>query len=491
MCLPQGPVVSGIVVWATRVTNALSEAGVSSTLLFHRARPDHAPITLDIDPQVHVVMADLEPLGDDEFDVSEIAKVYARVIEGIEEQAILCPNGHHGSYAAAAHLRAIERPDIPVLSCCHNDFGYDYAMHSYYASLLSGVIAPSQKIHANLVARLGQEVPIHPWAHAVPYPSDLPTRTPLEGRHVRIVYTGRMDANQKRIMTLMDLVDRLVARGVECEVRLVGDGPEAAAVDARLARHAHATRLPACPPHDVAQHLDWADVFVLTSRFEAICLAMYEAMARGCIPVVSRVSGVEQVITDGHNGFTFDPAHVDDAAQIIEAIAHGHPRGTASIRKNAWQTIHQHHDLGAYAARLASELQRMVKCGTTRPWPADRPFVMSPHVGDPADQDAVRDRLSSLLDSLSDGRVAVWGAGRHTENLLDVFAATGRSIECVLDDNLARRGTTWKGWPIASPADAASLAITDVVISTAMHEAELYARRSEVAPARVHRLYAA
>jgi glycosyltransferase involved in cell wall biosynthesis len=58
------------------------------------------------------------------------------------------------------------------------------------------------------------------------------------------------------------------------------------------------------------------DIFLLTSDFEGLPLALLEAMSCGCVPVVSNVGGIKQ-LDFGGVGFKFNEF---DAQQIADKI---------------------------------------------------------------------------------------------------------------------------------------------------------------------------
>lgn len=62
------------------------------------------------------------------------------------------------------------------------------------------------------------------------------------------------------------------------------------------------------------------DIFLLTSDFEGLPLAIMEAMSTGCVPVVSNVGGIKQLQFDGF-GYKFDEFNADEIAKIIVAYA--------------------------------------------------------------------------------------------------------------------------------------------------------------------------
>jgi glycosyltransferase involved in cell wall biosynthesis len=58
-----------------------------------------------------------------------------------------------------------------------------------------------------------------------------------------------------------------------------------------------------------------ADAFIFPSRTETLGLVLLEAMAAGCPVVAARSGGIPDIVTDGVNGYLFDPQ-----ADIQEAI---------------------------------------------------------------------------------------------------------------------------------------------------------------------------
>ena len=73
--------------------------------------------------------------------------------------------------------------------------------------------------------------------------------------------------------------------------------------------------------HNVADYLSNSDFFTLSSDFEGMPITLIEALACGCIPVGTPVSGFNDVIENGKNGFVSkeisDDAYYDT---LVEAI---------------------------------------------------------------------------------------------------------------------------------------------------------------------------
>ncbi len=102
---------------------------------------------------------------------------------------------------------------------------------------------------------------------------------------------------------------------------------------------------------NVADVLAASDVFVLSSLWEGLPLALLEAMAAGCPAIATDVGGVSQVLRHGAAGLLVPPADAGAlAAAILECVNNPEQvraRGTAA---QAWVT--QRYGMRAWAGKL-------------------------------------------------------------------------------------------------------------------------------------------
>ena len=181
-------------------------------------------------------------------------------------------------------------------------------------------------------------------------------------RMADIVMTARF-ARQKDHATLIRATALLRDRGLRPTVWLAGGG------SARYQQRAQSQvqelglqdQVRFLGVHrDVPSLLMARQIFVLSSHYEGMPLALVEAMAAGCAVVGSAVPGVQEVIRDGHNGRLF--AH-EDAHALADILQHllEHPAQAAALaaqgRSDAFNAYSQAHMVAGYEKLLLSLTQ--------------------------------------------------------------------------------------------------------------------------------------
>ncbi len=502
--LPHGLNASGVTLWAVRLAGALAGDGRRVGLLLHREPAGQRRLAISPPPHVRVFdRRDLPPLGDEPVDQAALVRAYGEAITAMAEESdvpvIVSPNLHGECYGAAVAVASRESSRVRLIGWQHSDIAYDTQVLVHYEGALSRFVGVSDAIESRLRSRLSQRArDIVNIPYGVEVPAHPPQRDALDGsRPVRLVYTGRLEHAQKRISAMIHMSDALVQRGVRHELVIVGDGPAAPAMYTAAALRPAITLLGAQPPHRVVAELDRADIFVLASRYEGLSVSLLEAMARGCVPVVTRTtSGAAQAIAPGESGDIADVAPDADEATAGEALAEAVTRTMScnieSMSTAAWRTARQRFSLEVHTTAVATMLDAVAR-ESPRAWPAHRACEFNPSDGTtcgtvPADA-AVR--LSGVLAALAGRRVILHGAGRHTQRLADVIARSPANIIAIADDDPQRHGQMCLGHAVIAPARAASLGATDVVISSWLHEDDIWARRAMYTSQGliVHRVY--
>jgi glycosyltransferase involved in cell wall biosynthesis len=144
-----------------------------------------------------------------------------------------------------------------------------------------------------------------------------------------LLYVGRLSAEKE-----IERIKPILAAIPDARLALVGDGPHRQELEKHFAD---------TPTHfvgylmgkELGSAFASADAFIFPSRTETLGLVLLEAMAAGCPVVAARSGGIPDIVTDGVNGYLFDPtADVEDAINAtVRLLEHKQERDV--IRHNA------------------------------------------------------------------------------------------------------------------------------------------------------------
>lgn len=138
-----------------------------------------------------------------------------------------------------------------------------------------------------------------------------------------LVFVGRLD-QQKDPLLLVEALESCVARNSRIFLLIVGDGVLRSRVeDAARARNVyqHIRFLGVRPPAQIAEILRAADLYVLSSAYEGMPIAMLEALATGLPAASTDVGEVRLAIKDGVNGrISADRSAESFAKAIMDAL---------------------------------------------------------------------------------------------------------------------------------------------------------------------------
>jgi len=156
------------------------------------------------------------------------------------------------------------------------------------------------------------------------------TIKPIDHREYDIVFTGRF-AEIKRIGDLITAIHTLInkhTRYKNIRVILIGDGPQRSELEKKILEH-HLSDNFSMPGYvnEDEKHgiLNNSKIFVLPSEREGFSIATLEAMAFGCVPIVSKpqydeLFGVSHFVKDQVNGLYYDVGNIEQLAKRISEL---------------------------------------------------------------------------------------------------------------------------------------------------------------------------
>ncbi len=522
VALPYGLNVGGVTTFAVRLLNGLAAAGRHAAVLIHPEPPGCAPLAVDFHPAVEVLRPPVGPLSESAGDLSSFIPHYLGAVRRLAAESgrpvAFAPQMQGDGFGIGAAMCLTDAPALRILGWQNSDIEYDARVLCHYEPAISRFVAVSDRIEAVLRSRLPRRasdianIPYGIETHGANGRAGRRWATPARdaaSSTLRLLYTGRIEHHQKRILALPHLSGELARRGMAHTITAVGDGPALPEFLAAIADRPGVRHLPPQPPRTIARLLAEHDAFILPSRYEGLSVSMLEAMAAGCIPILARThSGSLQAIEPGYNGEIADIAPEADEPAVAIALADAvarhlarSPEARATMARAAQATIHDRFSLDRHVNAVAALIDAAA-ASPPRPWPADRPCaftssastlssVLNPQHSSgsvPADGPA---RFGALLESLSGRDIIIHGTGQHTLQLGAILAGSPARIVAFTDDDRQRHGQKLWNWPIIAPTDAATTGATDVIISSWMHQDAIWERRAsyELHGLRVHRIY--
>ncbi len=143
-----------------------------------------------------------------------------------------------------------------------------------------------------------------------------------------LIYIGRLSA-EKEIDRIKPVLESIPG----ARLALVGDGP----YREELEQHFEGT-----PTHfvgylageELGAAYASADAFIFPSRTETLGLVLLEAMAAGCPVIAADAGGIPDIVTNGVNGFMFDPTDEQGAVVATQKLL-GMKAERELLRQNA------------------------------------------------------------------------------------------------------------------------------------------------------------
>jgi glycosyltransferase involved in cell wall biosynthesis len=153
---------------------------------------------------------------------------------------------------------------------------------------------------------------------------ELPVRTKRSGSGpLRVICVARLSP-EKGHVGLLQAFAKARARGArDCELVLVGDGPERERIErciAELGLGGVVQLLGRKSEPDTLREVAQSDLLVLASFMEGLPVVLMEALALGLPVIAPRVAGVPELVEDQVHGLLFSPAVWDELAERLHRL---------------------------------------------------------------------------------------------------------------------------------------------------------------------------
>jgi glycosyltransferase involved in cell wall biosynthesis len=233
-----------------------------------------------------------------------------------------------------------------------------------FSRLLTGCstafVANSREIVDDLQGIGIADARIHRLPNGVEVPATTWRRPRADDAPVRFLFFGRLDPEK----ALDRMVRGFAALGAGSRARLtiVGEGACAADLRSLVQRLGLDGQVVFHPPvSDVGPLLRDADFHVSTSLSEGMSNALLEAMSWGVPAVVSRVSGVPDIVADRVSGFVFEPGDDDGYVAALTAALAMTPAQWQAMSEAAADTMRRLFAIEVVAERHVDLYSRLLR----------------------------------------------------------------------------------------------------------------------------------
>lgn len=223
---------------------------------------------------------------------------------------------------AASYLKKLYPEEIQIISSILNDNSSTYQCQCEWNSYIDLYLCISSKIKSNLIDLYGidkekvfYKEPFIVKSERIKRNYQISKMDPL-----RICYPCRLVCQQKRADMLPELIDHLEKNRTNYVLNIAGEGEYEKEIIKYIEKRNLQDRVKMygkLSQKGLGEFLYNQDVYLNISEFEGTSLTMLEAMVRGCVPVVTDVSGVRDFIENIRNGFISDIGDIKDIAKNI------------------------------------------------------------------------------------------------------------------------------------------------------------------------------
>lgn len=171
----------------------------------------------------------------------------------------------------------------------------------------------------------------------------------------RLVCVGRL-SEQKGQLLLVDAVSKLLAKGIDIELVLAGDGEMRPEIEALIRQHSLESKVIITgwiSSKQVREEILASRAMVQPSFAEGLPVVIMEAMALRRPVLTTYVAGIPELVRPGENGWLFPAGDVDELVKVLEDFLCTPTEILEKMGQAAHQRVLERHSIDVEAAKLA------------------------------------------------------------------------------------------------------------------------------------------
>ncbi|MEM7147765.1 MAG: glycosyltransferase family 4 protein [Verrucomicrobiota bacterium] len=252
-------------------------------------------------------------------------------------------------------LASVAGDELAFIGVLHSDDAEWYEHASLLGDYFDRIVAVSERVRGELVKRerrLAERVTVIP--NGVRPGRGGRCVAPRRGEAIRLIYTGRVVEEQKRVYSLARIAEELDAVGTPYKMTIVGDGEDREGLEREMGDRVESGKVRftgTLSMDGVHRELSEHHVFLLTSEYEGLPLSLLEAASHGCVPVVSGIgSGIPDVVWHGKTGYVVPLGNFGRYAALITRL-HQERKEWEALSKGVYELFEAEYTVEAMADR--------------------------------------------------------------------------------------------------------------------------------------------
>lgn len=138
---------------------------------------------------------------------------------------------------------------------------------------------------------------------SIPNPITIPENYIPQKKEKTIIYVGRIDYNQKRVIRIVKIWEKVFRVFPDWKLKIVGDGPEKEKLEAFVVRE-NIKNLSFEGFQSPIEYYKKASILLLTSEYEGFGLVVLEGMKFGVVPIVyGSYPAIHDIVENNKTGF--------------------------------------------------------------------------------------------------------------------------------------------------------------------------------------------
>lgn len=275
-----------------------------------------------------------------------------------KESCIFVNSFFDDDFFAAIVAKANASCSVEIITIVHNDFKDLYILCKQYESMIDKFICVSSIIQDKMINeyQINTEKVLY-----LPQPIRYEEKFKKVKRRdcITVGIASRIVKNQKRCDYIIPLIDELEQANIDYYLEIAGDGELIPQIKEYIEINELGQKvkiLGFIEQNQMGNYWRDKDIFVSFSDFEGTSLSMLEAMSYGCVPLVTLVSGVNDFVIDGYNGYICTTERLESFVDRIKYLSN-HKTEMVKMGESARKAVEQKCCFNTYSTQFIACIQ--------------------------------------------------------------------------------------------------------------------------------------